>query len=217
LSSGGAAAIINRMTSSNPETDLISTADAAQMLKVSVQTVQKWMDAGYLEGWRTVGGHRRIVASSVDRFLRERRGAELERQPLGASRELRSASVVLVDDDEGDLELAATLMARVAPGLSQHRCRDGYEGLLAIGQLRPRVVITDVVMPAMDGLTMLRRVLASPARPEVLIAASHFQRAEVAPAASLPDGVIWLAKPLAPQALRAALEAARSESSALVG
>ena len=46
-----------------------STADVARRLGVSVPTVQRWVDLGYLKAWKTVGGHRRIDAETADRFI----------------------------------------------------------------------------------------------------------------------------------------------------
>ena len=40
------------------------------------------------------------------------------------------------------------------------KAEDGAEGLEAIRELRPDIVITDVKMPNMDGLDMLRQVMA---------------------------------------------------------
>jgi len=46
-----------------------STVEAAKLLGVSVRTVQLWVENGSLEAWKTAGGHRRIVSSSVDEYI----------------------------------------------------------------------------------------------------------------------------------------------------
>lgn len=45
-----------------------TTAEAARSLGVSIRTIQLWVDGGVLTAWKTVGGHRRILLDSVERF-----------------------------------------------------------------------------------------------------------------------------------------------------
>jgi excisionase family DNA binding protein len=47
-----------------------STVEIARRLGVSIQTVQRWVDAGRLKAWKTLGGHRRIDADSAEALLR---------------------------------------------------------------------------------------------------------------------------------------------------
>lgn len=48
----------------------LRTSEAATALNVSASTVIKWCRDGLLRTTRTVGGHRRIVAGSVDELAR---------------------------------------------------------------------------------------------------------------------------------------------------
>ncbi len=53
----------------------LSTSEAARHLGVSLSTVRRWSDAGYLRGYRTPGGQRRFTIEQLDEFL-----ASLEQQ-----------------------------------------------------------------------------------------------------------------------------------------
>ena len=59
----------------NPE-ETCSTREAALALGISVRTAQIWVEEGRLKAWKTPGGHRRILRTSVDEVLARRR-AEL--------------------------------------------------------------------------------------------------------------------------------------------
>ncbi len=49
-----------------------TTVAVAKRSGVSLQTVQRWFDAGHLKAWKLLGGHRRIDAASAERlFLRQ--------------------------------------------------------------------------------------------------------------------------------------------------
>jgi excisionase family DNA binding protein len=47
----------------------LSTSQAAQALGVSLGTIRRWSDMGYLESYRTPGGQRRFSAEQNDQFL----------------------------------------------------------------------------------------------------------------------------------------------------
>ena len=45
--------------------DVLTTADAAQLLGISTRTAQLWVESGQLSSWKTPGGHRRIPRQAV--------------------------------------------------------------------------------------------------------------------------------------------------------
>jgi excisionase family DNA binding protein len=47
----------------------LSTSQAAQALGVSLGTVRRWSDMGYLQSYRTPGGQRRFSQEQIDTFL----------------------------------------------------------------------------------------------------------------------------------------------------
>jgi excisionase family DNA binding protein len=47
----------------------LSTSQAAQALGVSLGTIRRWSDLGYLESYRTPGGQRRFSQEQIDRFI----------------------------------------------------------------------------------------------------------------------------------------------------
>lgn len=52
----------------------LSVSQVADRLGVSIGTVRRWADDGYLDGFRTPGGQRRFNSEQVDTFV-----ASLER------------------------------------------------------------------------------------------------------------------------------------------
>jgi excisionase family DNA binding protein len=47
----------------------LSTSQAAQALGVSLGTIRRWSDMGYLESYRTPGGQRRFSQDQINKFL----------------------------------------------------------------------------------------------------------------------------------------------------
>jgi excisionase family DNA binding protein len=72
----------------------LTTSEAARHLGVSLSTVRRWSDMGYLRGYRTPGGQRRFPVQELDEFvtsLEERTsstGPRFVREPEEAAAEL---------------------------------------------------------------------------------------------------------------------------------
>jgi excisionase family DNA binding protein len=47
----------------------LSTSQAASALGVSLGTIRRWADMGYLESYRTPGGQRRFSHEQIEQFL----------------------------------------------------------------------------------------------------------------------------------------------------
>ena len=187
---------------------MLTTRQVAERLGVSLRTVQLWVEAGVLPAARTPGGHRRIRQSAV-RDLAMRTGlGELGTlpSPVPASR----AVEVLVIEDQPDLR---TLWTHTLDALGENlvlRCADdGYNALLQIGQKKPDLLITDLMMPGLDGLAMLRALRRDSAfDPSRVLAISALGPEDIAARGGLPDGVTLLRKPVAPSSVLAWVEQA---------
>src|SRR5918911_1237441 len=68
---------------------------------------------------------------------------------------------VLVVDDEPDKRLLLAF-ALQSEGYEVYTAVDGAEGLAAVEERQPDLIITDVMMPRMDGYEMIRRVRGNP-------------------------------------------------------
>jgi excisionase family DNA binding protein len=54
------------------EETFMTTKEVAKLISLSRGTVQKMVDSGEFKCWTTTGGHRRILASSVEKYLIKR-------------------------------------------------------------------------------------------------------------------------------------------------
>jgi excisionase family DNA binding protein len=171
--------------------DVCSTREAADRLGVSLRTVQLWSEAGLLRAWKTPGGHRRILTSSVDELLQRRTGVTARRPP-GDHYE------VLIVEDEPDFRRLFELHLR-SWDLPIHLASapSGFDALMQIGASRPDLLITDLRMPGIDGFQMLRALKASGAISELeIIVVTALTGHTIAERGGLPAGVTVLHKPL---------------------
>jgi CheY-like chemotaxis protein len=105
--------------------------------------------------------------------------------------------VLLVEDDADLAEV--TQAALEEEGLQVAVAHDGLEGLDLIDKLHPQVVVTDLVMPVLDGLELIRRHAARPAPRAPVIAISAIG-AKLRAARDLGAAEVLL-KPVFPQEL----------------
>jgi cyclic di-GMP phosphodiesterase len=72
-----------------------------------------------------------------------------------------TANIVVADDVESNLALLAALLGR--EGYSVHTAPDGLTALDLVVSEMPDLVITDVMMPGIDGFELCRRIKRNPA------------------------------------------------------
>jgi excisionase family DNA binding protein len=121
---------------------------AAAFLGAAQSTVRKWADGGRLPAFYTPGGHRRFRRADLEAFLAGPRG--------GSGPRSAGASVLVVDDDAGLREFIRANLE--AEGYSVREAGSASEGLAALDEAPPDLILLDVLMPKMDGWEMLRRV-----------------------------------------------------------
>ena len=76
---------------------------------------------------------------------------------------------VLVIDDHAGFRRGVRLLLEQGPFSVVGEAGDAMSGLLAARQLRPDVVLLDIVLPDSDGFTILGALLATPDPPSVVL------------------------------------------------
>jgi len=80
-------------------------------------------------------------------------------------------SILLVDDEEGIRTVLGILLADM--GYQVHTAANGTEALRAFKKLRPPIVLTDIKMPEMDGIELLRKLKQISPDTEVIMITGH--------------------------------------------
>lgn len=182
-----------------------TTREAAQMLGVSLRTVQLWSENGLLEAWKTEGGHRRINRASVESLLHDEQ-APRRTKPPEVMPDLQRIKVLVVEDDNILLKLYRTVMASWNLPADVITTDNGIEGLIRVGRDSPDLLITDLGMPGMDGFSLIRNLAASSFREGMeIIVVTGLNADEMGAHGGLPPDIRILPKPVPFNELRTIL------------
>ncbi len=136
------------MKSITPEMEYLSTRQSAKVLQVSLGTVQKMVELGELIAWKTRGGHRRILASSLDQQLQRRKRAMRQKTTqnciaVGIFRRTENGQELL--DSIQDWQLKVDMEVSV----------DTLEGLMKAVSLAPDLIFLDALIPPVEQVHLI--------------------------------------------------------------
>ena len=193
-----------------------TTLEVASMLGLAVRSVQLMVDRQELEAWKTPGGHRRISRESVERWIQTRAsgGTKAPRMPAEpaspatAAAEAAHPRVLLIEDSVHFQNLVALLVRQSFPQVELQIAHDGITGLAMYGQFQPDVLIVDILLPGIDGATLITTLRTHPqfARSRLIVVTS-LDAAQREPYAFALQGVTVIHKPQLVAELPAALAA----------
>ncbi len=184
-------------------TDHLTTLQVAGMLGMAVRSVQMMVDRGELQAWKTPGGHRRISRQSVQRWLGERGVGDsgfggMATAPAGPNTHApaRGLRVLVIEDSAHYQNLIHLLLTDVLPDADVHIADDGIAGLAMVGSLDPDVLIVDILLPGIDGATLVTSLRSHPQfRHTQLIIVTSLDEGQRAPYAFALAGVPVVHKP----------------------
>ncbi|WIM05781.1 MAG: response regulator [Candidatus Nitricoxidivorans perseverans] len=171
-----------------------TTREAAEMLHVSLRTVQLWVESGVLRAWKTDGGHRRLPLSSVNEVIQKRMGKVAAPVSPGGDK----FDILVLEDDEDMARLYRMTMEAWQLPIRATFVSSVFEALIVIGRGEPDLLITDLRMPEVDGFEIIRLLRNDPAlRGLDIVAVTALSKAEIEERGGLPDGITVFTKPVA--------------------
>ena len=121
-----------------------------------------------------------------------------------------SARVLIVDDEENQRSALASMLT--GWGFTAETAADGLEALEKLKHFAAHVIVTDLMMPRLDGMGFLERLKGQGSTTPVIVLTA-FGSFENAVAMVHDMGAFWfLEKPFQPRALRLLLDRASSQS-----
>jgi two-component system, OmpR family, response regulator len=134
---------------------VFTTGEAADICKVSQQTIIRCFDSGRLKGFRVPGSKfRRIPREALLQFMREN-GIPPDALDSGKQK------ILVVDDDPEIVELFVEVLTR--DGRFEVRtARSGYDAGMMTQEFNPDLIILDYMLPDINGNVVCKTIRQNP-------------------------------------------------------
>ena len=134
---------------------VFTTGEAAEICKVSQQTIIRCFDSGRLQGFRVPGSRfRRIPRPELLRFMKAN---DIPADTLESS----CKRVLIVDDDDQIIDLFVDVLGR-DDRFEVRTASTGYDAGLLTEQLRPHLILLDYMLPDINGNLVCERIKSNP-------------------------------------------------------
>lgn len=176
--------------------DIVTTREAAKMLGVSLRTVQLWVESGVLNAWKTPGGHRKVTIASINKIIENRKNSirtDEDSSPPGKN----TFSILIVEDDEALRNLFKIYFSNWKLQVNVSFAANGFEGLIYLGKRTPDLLITDLMMPNIDGFELIRHLKKTKEYANLdIIVFTGLSNDEIAKRGGLPKDIRLFFKPV---------------------
>lgn len=134
---------------------VFTTGEAADLCKVSQQTIIRCFDSGRLSGFRVPGSRfRRIPRAELLRFMRAN---EIPTDLL----ESQARRILVVDDDKQIIDLFVDVLSR-DQRFEVKTAATGYDAGLLTESFRPHLILLDYMLPDINGNLVCQRIRSNP-------------------------------------------------------
>ena len=135
--------------------DLFTTGEAADICRVSQQTIIRCFDSGRLKGFRVPGSKfRRIPRLNLVKFMRDN-NIPLDNLDSGRKK------VLIVDDDAEIVELIRDILTRDGQ-YDLRTASSGYEAGMVTQQFHPDLILLDYMLPDVNGNVVCQTIRSNP-------------------------------------------------------
>lgn len=134
---------------------VFTTGEAAEICKVSQQTIIRCFDSGRLKGFRVPGSRfRRIPREALLQFMKEN-GIPADALNNGKRR------ILVVDDDPEIVELFVDVLERDGR-FEVKTANSGYDAGMLTQEFNPDLIILDYMLPDINGNVVCQTIRANP-------------------------------------------------------
>jgi len=133
--------------------DILTVFQASKHCNVSPKTIINWIEAGHINAYKTVGGHRRIKKSDLEDFMRKQ-GIPIPEEEIVSERK----RILIVDDDPIIVETIVQALEEEEYNYEIVSASDGFEAGLQVNHFKPHLLILDIMMPDIKGYEVCRRI-----------------------------------------------------------
>lgn len=140
---------------------IFSALEVANICGVVNQTAINWIKNEYLKAFTTPGGQFRVYADDLMVFLKER-NMRVPDELVRILHDGATAGFLVIDDDRELNTLIASRLRQSFPGYKVEQAFDGFQAGAMLSRLKPAVVLLDINLPGINGVTICRNIKNDP-------------------------------------------------------
>jgi excisionase family DNA binding protein len=142
----------------------LSLGKVAKRCNVSRTTVYRWIVHGHLKAYALPSGHYRVRPDDLDGFCQSFGIPDVGKKQLRISgaKDGNRLQVLIADDHPDVVLLLRKVVERYLPNATIHEAVNGVDTCIAVGTLKPQILLLDIMMPGMDGFAVLQELLRRP-------------------------------------------------------
>ncbi len=156
------------------EKQVLTTGEAAEICRLSQQTIIRCFDNGRLTGFRVPGSRfRRIPRSELIRFMR------INDIPVDLLDEDR-VRILVVDDDPSIVRIVEEMLGR-EDRFEVRTASTGYDAGMMTKEFRPNILLLDYMLPDVNGNIVCERIKSDPelAGTRIIVISGVVRREEI--------------------------------------
>lgn len=127
-----------------PAKEILTTFEAARICSVSYNTIKNWIRRGFLEAYRTVGGHLRIKNHDIEVFCRK------YGIPIGVLTKGAKRKILLVNGEKETQVILRETINQCPEKFDIFTAENCFEAGMITGIHKPDLVIVDLAAPGVD-------------------------------------------------------------------
>ena len=168
----------------------LTTETVAELLGISSKAVSLWLENGVLVE-KYADNQVKVLEESVQKILNIK--ARLKNLKINASQ--HTLRILIVEDDEDLSRLLQIAITDFDFPVDIQTASDGMEGLMMTSYYKPEIIVADINMPVIDGITMINSIIGTEFEPKKFIVASALNAADILFKGGLPNIVQLIFKP----------------------
>jgi excisionase family DNA binding protein len=202
-------------------TTQVGIGEASKKLGLSRTSIQKLVDSGELVAVKTLGGHRRILQSSLDQLdekmgpkamlklaASDKNASNMQRGSKTVRSNAAELAVLIAEDDAVVSTSITATLSKLYPSIKFVVTEDGLDAVLNLERNRPNILITDLKMTPFDGFSLIQRVANRAEYQSIsIVVISSMSEEEIEQRGGLPDNVLFYPKPLNMERLKGFFDA----------
>ena len=162
----------------------------AELLGISSKAVSLWLENGILAE-KYEHNQIKVLHESVQKILNIK--ANLDTSIIGHKK--NCLHILIVEDDEDLCRLLQMIITDFNFPVDIQTAADGMDGLVMAAQYKPEIIVADINLPVIDGITMINSIIGTEFEPKRFIVASALNAEDILFKGGLPNIVQLIFKP----------------------